>query len=138
MRVWSATSLPSAAVLWQDAAGSWSLTAIAKATFSLEQGESPLAPTQEPVYLEDHYGAGGILRGPNDLAPFKVRPDIIIVGSAFSPRPASSLIARVLVGSVDKSMEVHCARWLDDQGQIVEGPLFTTMPLGWQNAAGGR
>lgn len=44
----------------------------------------------------------------SDLAPFKRRADVLVVGHAFAPerRPVGSLVARVVVGEVDKAIAV--------------------------------
>jgi hypothetical protein len=76
---------------------------------------------------------------PNDRVPFKPSPEVMLVGHAFAPRgePVSHLYARLLVGNVDKSIEVFADETVTVDGGRREGPRFTKMPLRWERAAGG-
>src|SRR5206468_2579065 len=79
------------------------------------------------------------LYSPSDLAPFKQRGDVMLVGHAFAPRgePVRSLVVRIIVGEVDKSIEVHGERAWSPDGLLREGPRFAKMPLRYERAAGG-
>ncbi len=118
------------------------LTVVCKATYVLMPGESPLAPEQDEPNEADGYWNDDETRSlsfASDLAPFKRRADVLLVGHAFAPerRPVGSLIARLVVGEVDKAIAVFGDRaWLPD-GQVQEGPRFAQMPLRWERAAGG-
>lgn len=138
MKVWSVTPLPTAAMLWQSGAGAWSLTVVAKATFSIEPGESPLAANPEPIHDDDLYDVRGQLWAPSDLVPFKPRADVMLVGAAYSPRAIDVVIARLIVGAMEKAIEVRTNHYFDPDGQLVEGQHWTSMPLGWDHAAGGQ
>ncbi len=141
MGVISACPLRVASVAWQTHTGAWCLTVVAKATFRLEPGTSPVADSQDAPTLQDCYHplARGSLREPSDLVPFKACADVLLVGSAFAPHgvPARSVIARFNVGRVDKHVEVWCDRLFLRTGELVEGRPFVAMPLVYERAAGG-
>jgi hypothetical protein len=133
--------LPAGSLVWQRH-GNWILTVVCKATFDLLPGESKLAEEQEPLnpsdaHLEDDLGRS--MHAPSDLVPFKVRADVILVGYAFAPRgdPVRQLVVRMLVGDVDKALEVVSDRAWTADGALREGPRFTRMPLRYERAGGG-
>jgi len=118
------------------------LTVVCRATFLLRPGESVLAPDQEdPIEQDDHWNddPGRSLRLASDLVPMKPRADITLVGNAFAPGHAAvrSLVVRLLVGELDKSIEVLGDRSFDQDGALHEGPPFSRMPLLYERAAGG-
>ncbi len=118
------------------------LTVVCKATFVLMPVVSPLAPEQDEPNEADGYWNDEETRSLNfasDLAPFKRRADVLVVGHAFAPerRPVGSLVARVVVGEVDKAIAVFGDRAWTPNGQMHEGPRFVKMPLRWERAAGG-
>ncbi|MFO0759149.1 MAG: DUF2169 domain-containing protein [Byssovorax sp.] len=127
-----------AAVPWRRDARSALLTVVVKATFDLQPGEMRLSQQQEPILEQDRRDddAGRSLLAPSDLWPFKQRADITLVGHAYAPRsaPVRSLVARMVSGSVDKSVTVHGDR--APQNRADAAP-FTRMPLRWDRAAGG-
>lgn len=112
---------------WQPSVGAFTQTVVAKGTFQLLPNESRLLEQQEaPAEV--------------DSAPYKPRADVVLVGHAYAPgkQPARSWITRLMVGEIDKSIEVWCDRvfrWQD--GTLLEGPRVTKMPLVWERAAGG-
>ncbi len=63
----------------------------------------------------------------------------MLVGSAFAPQgqPVRSLLARLGVGEIDKTIEVHLDRVLSPEGVRVEGTPFARMSLSYERAAGG-
>jgi hypothetical protein len=129
-------------LLWQSPRGGWVLTVVAKATFDLGPTTSRLSDRQDLVHEDDLYedaDPSRSLRSPSDLAPFKPRADVIVVGHAFTPRsePARSVVARVQIGELDKSIELVADRWLKADGSIEDGEAFTKMPLRYERAAGG-
>lgn len=143
MDVRSACPLPAQGLVWQPRAGHWALTVVCKATFLLEPGEATLAAEQEPLNEEDNYWDDDperSLYAASDIVPAKPRADILVVGNAYAPegRPARSLVARVVVGDVDKSLEIVCDRSLDPSGVIHEGARFTKMRLVYERASGGH
>ncbi|MBK8256701.1 MAG: DUF2169 domain-containing protein [Polyangiaceae bacterium] len=103
----------------------------------------PLAlEAQEDVHESDNYWDDDTtksLSNASDLVPFKARADVIVVGHAYAPqaKPVSSLVARVVVGSVDKAIEVRGDQHFDLDGVLSEPAKFVRMPLRWERAAGG-
>ena len=142
MDVISAGPLPVASLLWQSRPGTWALTVVCKATFLLVPTEAQLAPEQDPIVEQDEHWDDDetrSLRAASDMAPLKQRADVVLVGMAFAPegRPARSFVARLLVGTVDKSIEVFCDRSFSLDGALQEGPRITRMPLRYERAGGG-
>lgn len=142
MDVISICPLRVASLVWQPRAGAWAQTVVCKATYQLQPLVSPLADVQEAPSEEDNHwddDESRSLYAPCDLSPFKRRPEVLLVGHAFAPggQPVHSLLARLQVGEIDKSIEVWCDRVLSQDGQVLEGRRFTKMPLRWERAAGG-
>jgi hypothetical protein len=142
MDVVSLCPLRVAAVVWQPRPGAFALTVACKATYRLEPVSSPLADEQDEVHEVDQHWDDDEARSVStagDLAPFKRRTDVMLVGSAFAPggAPARSLVARLQIGDVDKAIEVWSDRALTRDGRLVEGPRFAKMSLRWERAAGG-
>jgi hypothetical protein len=129
MHVVSTGPLPVASLLWQARPAVWVLTVVSKATFTLAPGAARLAAAQEPIREEDaHHDddeALSLLEA-SDLVPLKPGADVVLVGHAFAPggAPVASLVARLVVGTVDKSLHL-------------EGPPFTRMPLRYERSPGG-
>lgn len=141
MDVVSLGPLPASSLLWQPRPGAWVLTVVARATCMLRPGEAPLAPSQESPAAEDrHWGddPSRSVRRPRDLVPVKPHAEVVLVGSAYAPerRPTSAVVARLVVGEVDKSIEVVADRFLTSDG-VREGLPFTQMSLAYERAAGG-
>ncbi|WP_437652720.1 DUF2169 domain-containing protein [Sorangium sp. So ce1182] len=142
MHVSSACPLRVARLVWRPSPEASALTVVCKATFALEPGLSPLAPSQEApwevdVLWDDDPRAS--LRAASDLAPFKRRADVLVVGHAHAPRGelAASLVARLAVGAVDKRVEVHGPRAWTASGQLTAAAPFARAPLRWERAASG-
>ncbi len=98
----------------QPRPGAHALTVICKATFALRPGESPLANTQEGI-------------GESDLCPFKRRADVLFSGHAHAPEgpKAHALLARLIVGALDKAIEVRADKaW----AAVGLGPIAPTWP----------
>jgi hypothetical protein len=141
MEVVSLSPLPVASRVWQARPGSYVLTFVCKATFTLAPGELELSPDQDPVREADCPWSASVtsLYAASDLVPGKPRADVVLVGNAYAPEgaPASHLVARLSIAEVDKSIEVWADRTLDASGALVEGPPFTHLPLLYERAAGG-
>ncbi|MFT3771549.1 MAG: DUF2169 domain-containing protein [Minicystis sp.] len=142
MDVIPAGGLPASSILWQPRQGVWVLTVVCKTTYALAPTEAPLAPEQDPIHEQEQHwedDASRSLRAPGDLSPLKPTADVVLVGHAFAPggAPVRSLVARLVVGDVDKSVEVQGDRAFDLRGELEEGPRFTRMPLRYERAAGG-
>ena len=142
MEVLSVSPLRTASLLWQAKPGAWIFTVICKATFVLSPTESPLAPEQEEPNEEDTHwddDPARSLHSATDLVPFKIRADVALVGHVFAPgkRPARSVVARMVIGDVDKAIEAVCDRWFTQDGRLHEGSPFARMSLGYERAFGG-
>ncbi|APR85487.1 putative outer membrane autotransporter barrel [Minicystis rosea] len=142
MDIVSLSPLRTGSVVWQPRRGSWVMTAVCKATYTLLPGVAELAPEQEyPNEDDNHWNddPARSLHSPSDLVPFKPRADVMLVGHAFAPRnePVRSLVARVLVGEADKSIEVFADRAFAPDGSVHDTARFTRMSLRWERAAGG-
>lgn len=138
----SACALPVRAVAWQDARGRSMRTIITKATLTLTPGESPLAAVQDELYEADGYWDDDEKRSlavSTELVPWKRRADVVLVGHARAPgnKRVHLLEVRLLVGAIDKSIDVRGERAFSTDGSIVEGFGFHRMPLRWERAAGG-
>lgn len=143
MDVVSLCPLPVQKLAFSPAPGRHAFVVVAKATFALEPGVSPLAKDQEPLReRESHWedDPKRSLYAPADLVPAKPRAEVMLVGSAYAPQqqPVRSLVVRLRVGSVDKSIEVFCPRVCTRDGEVREGKRWTKMPLLYERAAGGR
>lgn len=130
------------ALVWLQHPETWTLTVIAKTTFRLQPNELAIADEQDPLCTDDvHWNDDRTrsLYAPSDFVPYKPRADVLLVGSAFAPRkePVRSLLVRLSVGEIDKSIEVLGERTLMRDGQIREGFPFAKMPLRYERAAGG-
>ncbi len=142
MEVVSVSPLPVGSVLWQHRPGSWALTIVAKATFLLQPGLSRLAEQQEPIHGEDNHwndDPGRSLFSASDLVPVKPRADVTLIGSAYAPQgqPVNGLYVRLIVGELDKSIEVTRDRTMGPDGAIAEEGRFARMPLLYERAGGG-
>lgn len=143
MDVVSHCSMPAWGFVWQFHTGMYFQTIVVKATFSLAPGTSTLAPDQESLNDEDSHWDDDETRSiavPSDKVPFKLRADVLLVGHAYAPnkQPMRSVMTRLTVGEIDKSIEVYCDRNFSIRdGQLREGARFLKMPLRWEKAAGG-
>ncbi len=116
------------------------VTIITKATFRLVPGRLELIEDHpDEILTSDEHVDGDpqkSVRRPADTAPFKPSPEVMLVGSAFAPqgRSVARLLARLAVGSVDKSIDVEQDRHFDLDNRLVDGPLFRAMPLTYERA----
>lgn len=138
-------------LFWHPAEGRTALTIVAKATFVTAPGESVPAAAPEPIAAEDRSwtdsgaatfasdGPDGSVWMPHDLAPLKLRADVLVVGHAYARggAPVDSLVARIAVGRVDKSIEVHGSRVRSSQGAFRAPKRALKLPLAYERAAGG-
>jgi hypothetical protein len=142
MDVVSISPFRTGSVLWRPRPDRWTLTVVCKGTYALAPGESGLAAEQEEVNERDSHWDDDPRRSvhaPDDLAPFKPRVDVTLVGHAYAPRSelARSLVARLMVGEMAKAVEVFGPRVLTREGELREGPRWSQMPLRYEYAAGG-
>lgn len=133
-------------LVWQAQNGAWTLTVAVRATFSLVHGrEAVLADTQEPLVGDRHYDDDPrqSLYCAGDLALYKPRADVVLVGSAFAPDHVAvdALLARLSLGELDKSLGVIGDRtWVEGPDGLEPSPPtpFVSMPLRYERAARGR
>jgi hypothetical protein len=142
MDILAAPPFVATSLLWQPRPDSFMLTVICKATFDLLPGMSALAPEQDlPNETDDYWNDDErrSLHAASDRVPFKRRADVVVIGHAYAPGsvPVSSLVVRLVVGSVDKAIEVNADRAWTQEGQLREKAPFLKMPLRWERAAGG-
>jgi hypothetical protein len=100
VRVASQGPFSVASKVWRDARGRLTCTVVAKATYALAPGEAAPLNTPCPIQEEDAHWDGDRSRSVhvlNDLAPFKRKAEVVVVGSAFAPQPAASILTRVIV-----------------------------------------
>lgn len=119
---------------------------VLRGTFDIVPGQ-PLRPCQkqDPIVEADQYfGEIGksSLRVESDLAPFKPRTDIHILGTARAPggRPLPDWLVRVKVGELEKTLRVTGPRkWVKDGGtyRLAEPEPVTEVPIRYENAFGG-
>jgi hypothetical protein len=97
-----------------------------------------LAPMQEPLSSNgEPYGELGASAG--ELAPFKPRADVLLVGHAHAPRgvPAEQLLARARIGPVRKALSITGDRtWVPSFDGLRPSPPvpFRRMPLRYERA----
>ncbi|MBI4699884.1 MAG: DUF2169 domain-containing protein, partial [Deltaproteobacteria bacterium] len=141
MDLLSLSPLPVASLIWRHGQGSWIQTVVCKCTFELCPGLARTVQRQYPIcdrdrFLEDDPNRS--VYAPGDLAPFKRRVDVTLVGSAFAPggHSVERLVARLRLGPLRKGIEVLPERqWVD--GKWRAGPAFARVPLWYELAAGG-
>lgn len=129
-------------VLWQQRKGAWVQTIICKGTFDLLPGTAALSSAQEFLNEHDNYWDDDPARSvysPSDIAPFKARCDVLLVGHAFAPKgeAVKSLAARLTVGEMSKTVEIFGERSWTSGGLLREASRFTKMPLRYERASGG-
>lgn len=134
--------LRATAFVFQPLEGRFALVVVQKLTFLLTPEECVLAPEQEEIREQElHFDDDPrrSLRAPSDVAPFKSRADVLLVGSAFAPggRPVRTLTARLAVAGMEKAIEVHGPRLFTPAGELRGGAAWAKMPLRYERAAGG-
>ncbi|CAN98318.1 hypothetical protein predicted by Glimmer/Critica [Sorangium cellulosum So ce56] len=136
MQIVARCPLKAASLLWHPRAGATALTLLCKATFELRPGRSRLAAEQDALSTLDTYAddARTILITASDMCPFKRRADVLFNGHAYAPsgHQAPSIVVRLIVGKLDKSIEVHADRgWNGQQRWSVVDfrPVAPSSPL---------
>jgi hypothetical protein len=142
MQLFSLCALPSTLLRYRPREGQCAIAVICKATYRLAPLTSVLAPEQDPLQSGDKHFNDDLAQSvecPNDLVPFKPRAEVMLVGSAFAPlrRPTRVLGVRMIVGALNKALDVYGLRTLYADGSVREGPGWMTMPLRYERAAGG-
>ena len=124
------------------------LTIIVKGTFNIVPGEpAAVAEEQIPIAFGDEFydeKQGGSVKFESDVAPFKPRADIVLVGHAHAPGGGSVLALDVSmrVGQVRKTIRVFGdRRWAMASRLLPEHPSkpqpFNSLPLIYERAFGG-
>jgi len=121
------------------------LTIIVKGTFEFKaDGSTVPAAKQIPIAFADEMSEVGETRFESDLAPFKPRADVVLVGKAYAPHnaPTAAVDVTLRVGSLKKTLRVFGDRsW--ESGGFFSGPTPTTatpfaqMELCYAKAYGG-
>ncbi|MEZ4294783.1 MAG: DUF2169 domain-containing protein [Polyangiaceae bacterium] len=140
MEIVALTPLPVAALYFQPEPSSWAVSLVCKATFALTPGVAQLHDTQEAIEDDDRYWDDDPAKSvfaPCDLVPMKAAVDVLLVGHAFAHQPVASSIARIAVGSIDKSIEVVRNRAFTDDGRLLFGRPWFARPLRYEHAGGG-
>lgn len=142
MDIVAVAPLRATAFVFQPLEGRFALAVVQKLTFLLAPEECVLAPEQEEIREQElHFDDDPrrSLRAPSDVAPFKRRADVLLVGSAFAPggRPVRTLTARIEVAGMEKAIEVHGPRLFAATGELRGGAAWAKMPLRYERAAGG-
>jgi hypothetical protein len=132
-----------------DADGEPVFAVLAKRTYDLPPGKAP-APAaitrpllQVDVYHDDGDPEVNTVRLENETAPFKIRTDVVVVGSAWAPgaRPVPQLDATVEVGTTRKTVRVigdrHCEYLPGASPRFTDPAPFVEMPLRYERAYGG-
>jgi len=121
------------------------LVVLVKATFELDR-KGDLAPAAEPSpvrlgeVLTDEQKPHGSARYPSDLSCAKAGADIVVVGSAISPRPVHRMDLMVRVGEHEAPLAVHGPRvFYKGPRGIAVGPAarFEEVPVIYDLAYGG-
>jgi hypothetical protein len=143
LEILSFCPFPAAAMVWQHRPGEWKVSVCVKVSFQLVHGEEAVLAAAQAATSEDaHWDAdpSASLRAPSDFVPYKPRVDVLVVGHAYVPGGAlaNSLVARVRVGDLRKSLSVTGDRaWGLGQGGLQPGQAapFQRMPLRYERAA---
>ncbi len=115
---------------------------VCKGTFVLTPTTASIGGTQEPIHENDQRWDDKPDRSvlaPCDIVPFKRDVDVVLVGHAFSPggQAVRSIMTRLCVGDIDKSIEVFGDRLFTPHGELRDGPRITRARLRYERAAGG-
>ena len=143
------TPFPAATMFWTTPEGAGRLSVIVKATFAVASDQVVrLAEKQLPVFTADRHEGDDPLapvRLESDMAPFKPRSDVVLVGHAYAPfgRPVAEIDVRLRVGPLEKRIRVFGDRtWQFPTALMltpkISSPVpFVTMPLEYDRAFGG-
>lgn len=128
-------------VAWATSTDEPTCTVVAKATYTLAAGTCPVADPLPPLDQDAHWfdDPRRSVRTPAECAPFKAIAEVTLSGSAFAAggREVSRVVARLVVASVDKSIEAWAQRRFSSEGALVTGAAQAVFPLAWEFAAGG-
>jgi len=142
------TPLPAAFQIGKIDTPRFSLTMIVKGTFDLKPGgvatpsEEMLYPTGDEPYPDDPEALGSP-RYASDFAPYKLRADLLLVGSCHVPeaRPRGRCRVRFEVGGRGPMLDVWGDRewaWSGLRRRPTDPVPFQEMELRYERAFGGR
>jgi hypothetical protein len=125
-----------AVVVWQRR-GETVATVIAKATYALEPEVCPLLEEPDAIQRIDETWddqTGRSVRVPSDLAPIKCGYDVLVVGHAHAPKAATRVLVRLVISSIDKSVEARVPCRVSADGKVEAGPPLLRFPLRYEVA----
>jgi hypothetical protein len=145
----NATSFSALAVPLHDERGVDVVVALVKATFVKRGLKLALADEQAPVRTVDvptdpvaiDEGRESSVRYPSDVGGEKVGADIVVVGSAVSPKPVQSLDVALRAPGRTMSLRVHGDRvFYKSALRLKLGPAapFERAPITYERAYGGK
>jgi len=128
----------------KDPEGGQILSVVCKRTYHVDS-HGRLSRAPEPVPLFEDFildpAASTVLVHDTDLVPFKPLTDVLVLGHAYSPKPATSVLTAVRIGERSKQVLAMGDRRasLSRTGQVsFSAPEpFERMPLGYDRAYGG-
>ena len=132
----------SAAVVRQRKEGGWLFGVVAKRTYQIDRGRCRVAATQVPLVEEPALDPEtDRLLHDSDLIITRAATDVIVVGTARSPRPQTQFSVSIRVGELARELLVFGERRLqvDRSGYVSFSPAepVTEVPLTWDEAYGG-
>jgi len=116
------------------------LTIIVKGTFNIiSEKKATIFKNQIPIFFSDELNESGKgLKFESDLAPYKPRADIVLVGSTYSKKPVLSIDASLRVNDLVKTIRVFGDRkWNALTGSPTKPESFTKMNIVYERAYGG-
>lgn len=130
----------------QDASGDFHDVVVIKATYELQDERTlRIAREQEPVSVKDEYwGAPNetSVRQESDLAPFKPKADVVVIGDAYAPggEPAESWPVQIWIDDHTHALQVHGPRRFERDGdawRLTGSEPVARVPLRYEHAFGG-
>lgn len=128
----------------QDASGDFHDVVVVRATYDLVDGRRlTIARDQEPVCVADAYWGApndSSVRQESDLAPFKPRNDVVVIGDAVAPEPTRSWEVHLRVDDETRALRVHGPRqFVKDSGgfALTDAEPADRVPLRYERAFGG-
>lgn len=122
---------------------------LVKRTFDFAPGREVARAESRPIQMSDAYYDDGdplttTVQYESDLAPYKLATDVVVLGRAVAPggRPVHALDVSVSIGAVTKALRVtgdrQCVFREGATPEITEPVPFTSMPIRYERAYGGR
>lgn len=108
------------------------LTIVVKGTFDFTvDGSAVLAEKQIPIAFADEMSEQGETRFEMDLAPYKPRADVLLLGKAYAPHstPARCVDVTLRVGRISKTLRIFGDRGWDTGGLLGGATPTTAQPF---------